>query len=102
MNGMAEDTGKSTAKTPAELQGELDAALAEVARLKSVVGSHHVAPGTPANYEYHPFPKYVYHKKSPLKGRLVEDQAELDALGKDWADSPATWGVETHPSKPVA
>lgn len=43
------------------------------------------------------FPKWKYHEKYP-QGVIVNDVEEEAALGDDWVNSPAEYGVETHPS----
>ena len=44
------------------------------------------------------FPKFKYHAKY-LKGLVVENAMEEEALGEGWFDSPADCGApESHPS----
>jgi hypothetical protein len=43
------------------------------------------------------FPKFKYHEKYP-QGLLIETPEEEVALGDGWHDTPAAFGVETHPS----
>ena len=38
-------------------------------------------------YNYEPFPKWLYHKKTG-ESRLVNSPGEMDALGPDWAETP--------------
>ncbi len=42
------------------------------------------------------YPKYKFHKTEGSK--LVHSEAEEKELGKDWAESPAEFGVITAPS----
>lgn len=43
------------------------------------------------------YPRWKYHKKYP-QGLLINNEEEEAALGDGWHDSPAAFGVETHPS----
>ena len=43
------------------------------------------------------FPKFKYHVKYP-QGVVVNNEDEEVAIGNDWVDSPAEFGVETSPS----
>lgn len=43
-----------------------------------------------------PYPKMKYHKtEEPMR---IENVEEEELLGEDWKDSPADFGVITHPS----
>lgn len=42
------------------------------------------------------FPKFKYHPQYP-QGLKINDAEEELALGDEWVDSPAEFGVETHP-----
>lgn len=49
------------------------------------------------------YPKHKYKKAAHAKGfdsRIVHSKAQEDALGKDWVNSPAAIGIETHPADP--
>lgn len=41
-------------------------------------------------------PTWVYHRSG--ESRLIETQAQYDALGEGWADSPAAFYAEAAPS----
>lgn len=43
------------------------------------------------------YPKWKYHKKYP-QGLVIDNIEEEVALGEGWVDSPAEFGVETHPA----
>jgi len=43
------------------------------------------------------FPAFRYHAKLAPQGYLFKSQAELDSAGPGWVDSPAKFGVVTHP-----
>lgn len=47
--------------------------------------------------EITPFPRVKYHEQYP-QGLTVNDEVEEASLGDGWVDSPAEFGVETHPS----
>ena len=48
------------------------------------------------------FPKFVYQKDEKaaqgFAAKLVNSQEELDSLEGKWEDSPAKFGIETHPN----
>jgi hypothetical protein len=52
-------------------------------------------------YKYQPYPKFMFAKdakeKSGFKSQLVRDEASEKKLGKEWVDSPAKLGIESHP-----
>lgn len=41
------------------------------------------------------YPKFLYHKEHG--GKLIHSSHEEKELGKGWEDTPAKFGVETHP-----
>ena len=42
-------------------------------------------------YQYHPYPRAIYHATDPSSPRLVKDDAEeRNFLSRGWADSPVT------------
>jgi hypothetical protein len=41
------------------------------------------------------FPKWMYHRTEPA--RIVDDPIEQDALGPDWAETPAAFDVPKVP-----
>lgn len=43
------------------------------------------------------YPKFLYHKEHG--GKLLHSKEEEVSLGKGWEDSPAKFGIETHPSE---
>ena len=43
------------------------------------------------------YPKFKYHPEY-VQGTVVNDETEEAALGEGWFDSPAEFGIETHPS----
>ena len=47
-------------------------------------------------YSHQDYPRAMYHASG--ENIIVNDAAELAALGDGWEDSPAKFGVETHPS----
>lgn len=48
---------------------------------------------------YAKFPRFMYAKKdNGLAARVVASQAEQDALGAEWKESPAEHGIFTAPS----
>lgn len=50
-------------------------------------------------YVHKDFPAMMYGKVAgKVTGRIVNSQAEKDALGKDWSDTPSTFGIVGAPS----
>ena len=47
------------------------------------------------------FPSCRYHKTLAPKGRMFNTQAEIDEAGEGWEDSPAAFGLVTHPPEQV-
>lgn len=49
------------------------------------------------------FPKFMYHKTfgETKKAVIIHSVEQEKMLGEDWADTPAKFGVETHPAMPV-
>lgn len=47
-------------------------------------------------YEHQNYPRAMYHESGEVE--IVNSAEEQAALGSTWADSPAAFGVETHPS----
>ncbi len=43
------------------------------------------------------WPAFRYHKTLARKGRLFNSPEELEAAGPGWVDSPAVFGLVTHP-----
>ena len=41
------------------------------------------------------YPKYLYHQE--YEAVIVHNAAEEKELGPGWEDSPAKFGIETHP-----
>ena len=42
------------------------------------------------------YPKWKYHAE--IEARIVQSEAEEKALGSDWGNSPADFGVITYPT----
>jgi hypothetical protein len=50
-------------------------------------------------YVHKDFPAMMYAKvDGKITAKLINSQAELSALGKEWSDTPATFGVVGAPS----
>lgn len=43
------------------------------------------------------WPAFYYHRKLAREGRIFNSPAELKAAGPGWVDTPAAFGVVTHP-----
>lgn len=51
-------------------------------------------------YYHQDYPKMVFNPNGQIA--IVQSKEEQTALGADWHDSPADYGVETCPAAPVA
>ncbi len=50
-------------------------------------------------YVHKDFPAMLYSKNGKgITAKMVNSQSEIDALGKDWADTPAAFGLVTAPT----
>lgn len=50
--------------------------------------------------KHYPKWKYSEHKEHPFyEGKIVHSQEQEKALGAGWHDSPADFGIVTHPQK---
>ena len=47
------------------------------------------------------FPSCRYHKTLARQGRMFNTQEELDQAGPGWVDTPAAFGLVTHPPEQV-
>jgi len=47
------------------------------------------------------FPAFYFHPVHARAGYLFNTQAELDSAGEGWVDTPAAFGVVTHPPEKI-
>ena len=47
------------------------------------------------------FPAFYFHPVHARAGYLFKTQAELDSAGEGWVDTPAAFGVVTHPPEKI-
>lgn len=47
------------------------------------------------------FPAFFYHPVHARAGYLFKSQEQLDSAGEGWVDTPAAFGVVTHPPEQV-